>query len=79
MYAAQAGYEKGFAGATVGVIMALAMFFVGRTGFIIAPLRRAGDWSNTRGRRGGIGSGEEGRDGACMATSARRGRITATP
>lgn len=42
MYAAQAGYEKGFAGATVGVLMALAMFLVGKTGFIIQPLRSAG-------------------------------------
>ncbi len=42
MYAAQAGYQKGFAGATVGVLMALAMFTVGKTGFIIQPLRAAG-------------------------------------
>ena len=42
MYTAQLGYEKGFAGATVGVLMALAMYFVGRTGFVIGPLRRAG-------------------------------------
>lgn len=42
MYAAQAGYQKGFAGATVGVLMALAMFAVGKTGFIIQPLRAAG-------------------------------------
>jgi solute:Na+ symporter, SSS family len=42
MYAAQAGYQKGFAGATVGVLMALAMFVVGKTGFIIQPLRAAG-------------------------------------
>jgi len=42
MYTAQLGYEKGFAGATIGVIMALAMYFVGRTGFVIARLRRSG-------------------------------------
>lgn len=42
MYAAQAGYEKGFAGATVGILMALAMFVVGKTGFVIQPLRAAG-------------------------------------
>lgn len=42
MYTAQLGYEKGFAGATIGVIMALAMYLVGRTGFVIQPLRAAG-------------------------------------
>ena len=42
MYTAQLGYEKGFAGAAIGVIMALAMWLVGRTGFVIEPLRRAG-------------------------------------
>jgi len=42
MYTAQLGYEKGFAGATIGVIMAVAMYLVGRTGFIIGPLRSAG-------------------------------------
>jgi len=42
MYTAQLGYEKGFAGATVGVLMAGAMYFVGRTGFVIGPLRRSG-------------------------------------
>ena len=42
MYTAQLGFEKGFAGATIGVIMALAMYFVGRTGFVIQPLRAAG-------------------------------------
>jgi solute:Na+ symporter, SSS family len=42
MYTAQAGFKKGFAGATTGVIMALAMYFVGRTGFVIGPLRKAG-------------------------------------
>src|SRR5262245_19106408 len=42
MYTAQLGYTHGFAGATIGVLMAAAMYFVGRTGFIIGPLRRAG-------------------------------------
>lgn len=42
MYTAQLGFEKGFAGATIGVIMALAMYVVGRTGFVIQPLRAAG-------------------------------------
>ena len=42
MYGAQAGYKYGFAGATPGILMALAMFFVGMTGFCIKPLRQAG-------------------------------------
>ena len=42
MYTAQLGYEKGFAGATIGVIMALAFLLVGYTGFVIEPLRNAG-------------------------------------
>jgi solute:Na+ symporter, SSS family len=42
MYTAEQGFLKGFAGATIGVLMALAMYFVGRTGFVIGPLRRAG-------------------------------------
>src|SRR3989442_582157 len=42
MYTAQLGFTHGFAGATVGVLMAAAMYFVGRTGFVIGPLRRAG-------------------------------------
>lgn len=42
MYTAQLGFEKGFAGATIGVIMALAIWLVGRTGFVIGPLRQAG-------------------------------------
>jgi SSS family solute:Na+ symporter len=42
MYTAQLGFEKGLAGASVGVIMALAFWVVGRTGFIIGPLRNAG-------------------------------------
>src|SRR6266446_892006 len=42
MYTAQLGFEKGFAGATIGVIMAVAMYLVGCTGFVIQPLRAAG-------------------------------------
>lgn len=42
MYTAQLGYEKGFAGAMIGVLMAGAIWLVGRTGFVIAPLRTAG-------------------------------------
>ena len=42
MYAAQLGYEKGFAGAMIGVLTAAAMFLVGRTGFVIQPLRASG-------------------------------------
>jgi SSS family solute:Na+ symporter len=41
MYTAQNGYEFGFAGATPGIITALAMFLVGVTGFCIRPLRDA--------------------------------------
>jgi SSS family solute:Na+ symporter len=42
MYTAQLGFTNGFAGATIGVIMAVAMYFVGASGFIIEPLRRSG-------------------------------------
>ena len=42
MYTAQLGYSKGFAGATIGVIMAVGFLFVGYTGFVIKPLRNAG-------------------------------------
>lgn len=42
MYAAQLGYEKGFAGATIGLVIWGAMWFVGRTGFVIGPMRAAG-------------------------------------
>lgn len=42
MYTAQLGYEKGFAGAMIGVIMCVAIWLVGRTGFVIGPLRTAG-------------------------------------
>lgn len=42
MYTAQNGYDKGFAGATPGILMAFAMLFVGLTGFCIKPLRDSG-------------------------------------
>uniref|UniRef100_UPI00404B798A sodium:solute symporter family protein n=2 Tax=Cephaloticoccus sp. TaxID=1985742 RepID=UPI00404B798A len=42
MYTAQLGFEKGLAGASIGVLMAAAFWIVGRTGFIIGPLRNAG-------------------------------------
>ena len=42
MYTAQLGFEKGFAGAAIGVVMCIVIWVVGRTGFVIAPLRRAG-------------------------------------
>ncbi len=42
MYTAQLGYEKGFSGEIIGVIMAAAFLFVGLTGFVIRPLRDAG-------------------------------------
>ena len=42
MYTAENGYKYGFAGATPGLLMALAMFFVGVSGFCINPLRHAG-------------------------------------
>ncbi len=42
MYTAQNGYEKGFAGATPGILNALAMLVVGLTGFVIKPLRDSG-------------------------------------
>ena len=42
MYTAQNGYEKGFAGATPGILMAVAMLVVGLTGFCIKPLRESG-------------------------------------
>lgn len=42
MYTAQNGFEKGFAGATPGILMALAMLIVGLTGFVIKPLRDSG-------------------------------------
>jgi len=42
MYAAQNGHDFGFAGATPGILAAVAMFFVGSTGFCIKRLRDAG-------------------------------------
>ena len=42
MYTAQLGFEKGLAGSMVGVLMALGFWIVGKTGFIIGPLRAAG-------------------------------------
>jgi SSS family solute:Na+ symporter len=42
MYTAENGYKYGFAGATPGILSALAMFVVGTTGFCIKPLREAG-------------------------------------
>lgn len=42
MYTAQAGYEYGFAGATPGILQALALFFIGVTGFCVKPLRDSG-------------------------------------
>lgn len=42
MYTAQNGYKFGFAGATPGILAALAMFFVGYTGFCVKPLRDSG-------------------------------------
>jgi SSS family solute:Na+ symporter len=42
MYTAQNGYDKGFAGATPGILQALAMLLVGLTGFCIKPLRDSG-------------------------------------
>jgi SSS family solute:Na+ symporter len=42
MYTAQNGYRYGFAGATPGILQALAMLLVGLTGFCIKPLRDAG-------------------------------------
>jgi SSS family solute:Na+ symporter len=42
MYTAQAGYTRGFAGATPGICNAIAMFAIGITGFCIKPLRESG-------------------------------------
>jgi solute:Na+ symporter, SSS family len=42
MYTAEAGYKYGFAGATPGIAMAIAMLIVGYTGFCIKPLRDSG-------------------------------------
>src|SRR5881394_2726118 len=42
MYTAQNGYEKGFSGASVGVLTAMGMFLVGITRLCIKPLRDSG-------------------------------------
>jgi len=42
MYAAQNGYDKGFAGSVPGILFAAAMLVVGLTGFCIKPLRDSG-------------------------------------
>lgn len=42
MYTAQNGFQKGFAGTIPGILMALAMWVVGWTGFCIKPLRESG-------------------------------------
>ena len=42
MYTAQMGFKYGFAGAAPGVLIAVAMFLVGVTGFVIGPMRDAG-------------------------------------
>jgi SSS family solute:Na+ symporter len=42
MYTAENGFKYGFAGATPGILNALAMFVVGVTGFCIRPLRQSG-------------------------------------
>lgn len=42
MYAAQNGFENGFAGSTPGILVCIAMLFVGWTGFCVKPLRDSG-------------------------------------
>ncbi|MBU6173932.1 MAG: hypothetical protein KGQ60_09015, partial [Planctomycetes bacterium] len=42
MYTAQAGYDQGFAGATPGILQAIAMLLIGWTGFCVKPLRDSG-------------------------------------
>lgn len=42
MYAAEAGYTNGFAGATPGLCQAGAMLVIGLTGFCVRPLRASG-------------------------------------
>jgi len=42
MYTAENGFRYGFAGATPGILNALAMLVVGLTGFCITPLRQSG-------------------------------------
>ena len=41
MYTAQNGFDKGFAGATPGILFGLAYLLVGWTGFCIKPMREA--------------------------------------
>ncbi len=41
MYTAESGYRNGFAGALPGILMFLAALFVGISGFVISPLRKA--------------------------------------
>ena len=45
MYTAELGYKNGFAGATPGILMAIAMLLVGLTGFVIKPLRDSGAYT----------------------------------
>lgn len=42
MYTAEDGYKYGFAGTTPGILQALAMLFIGWTGFCVKPLRDSG-------------------------------------
>ncbi len=42
MYTAEMGFKHGLAGATPGILLCLAMLIVGKTGFIIEPMRNAG-------------------------------------
>jgi SSS family solute:Na+ symporter len=42
MYAAEAGYTRGFSGAVPGICNAIAMWLVGYTGFCVKPLRDSG-------------------------------------
>ena len=42
MYTAQNGFDKGFAGATPGILFGLAYVIIGWTGFCIKPMRRSG-------------------------------------
>jgi SSS family solute:Na+ symporter len=42
MYTAELGYKYGFAGATAGILEAVAMLLVGLTGFCVKPLRDSG-------------------------------------
>ena len=45
MYTAELGYKNGFAGATPGILNAVAMLLVGLTGFVIKPLRDSGSYT----------------------------------